>query len=649
MEKYCPRCFKRFDTDGQVCPDDGTNLVNLEEGDLVGQELDNRYTIKGHVGKGGMGIVYRAEQHLIGRVVALKVLNKDVVKDETTVKRFLNEARVIASLGSEHTVTLYDFGVTQQGLLYYTMELLDGSPLSNIIRDGPPLEYPRACEIIFQTLESLGEAHDKGILHRDIKPDNLFIIKKGKSEAVKVLDFGIAKLVNEQGESNITKTGMICGTPQYLSPEQVLGNKPSPASDLYSLGIVLYEMLSGQPPFYSPTPMKLLMKHLNEIPPPVSVKNPDVSVPPSFNEFLEKSLQKDPHDRHASVEEFRLALRLAMERADTTEVTENIKGIATTSDGFRTLTADFDVNASGGSQTVVQETDPGATRARADGAIVDTSSGLRTLSGEDLEEATELVGGRRSRTGVLIGVGVAAAVLIAVLFAWKPWMGASPPGDKESAAAAENKAEKIATAENAAFAGDETVVSGAAQGPDVVEAVEVKAEALDAKSESEPDVAAAPPEDVKVALSVDVLADAGAPKPEVVAAPAQDIRTAKPDVAEAPAGEKVGGVGGAQAADDAAKKMAEKKRLERQRRKQRERKKKEEAARKKAEAAAAKKKAAEEKKKAAEAAKKKAAEAAKKKAAEEKKKEGGFKKIGVDPDKKDKKDDGKGFKKIIIK
>ncbi len=322
----------------EVCPDDGTNLIHFDEQDLVGSVLDNRYTILSQVGKGGMGVVYKAEQHLIGRVVALKVLNKEIVRDETSVKRFLNEARAIASLENPHTVTLYDFGVTTEGLLYYTMELLEGRPLSGLLQAQGPLTLEHAVEIIFQTLESLGEAHDKGILHRDIKPDNLFLQARKKGERVKVLDFGIAKLVGEGSEGTaITKTGMICGTPQYLSPEQVLGNPAVPASDLYSLGVVFYEMMAGLPPFYSPTPMKLLLKHLNEIPPPISVKNPQVAVPTTINRFVERVLAKQPEDRFPTVDEFRAGLEEALAQITEDTDSESLTALVQTDHGSRAL------------------------------------------------------------------------------------------------------------------------------------------------------------------------------------------------------------------------------------------------------------------------------------------------------------------------
>ena len=316
MEKYCPKCFKKYPTAATRCEDDGSRLISLGEDDLVGKEVDERYKVLKKIGQGGMGAVYIAEQSLIGRRVALKVLLSEIVKDESIVKRFLIEAKAIAALSNAHTITLYDFGVTAAGLLYFTMELVEGVDLSKIIKRDGPMGYQRATALILQVCESLEEAHQKGILHRDIKPDNLMITDKDGAEWVTVLDFGIAKLHPDDTIEQVTKTGMLCGTPAYLSPEQVTGKPATPASDLYSLGIILYEMLTGKPPFLDPTPINVLMKHVNETPAPVHQVRPDLAVPMAMHDFLQVALRKDPEKRYQSVEEFRTALRLVLKRID---------------------------------------------------------------------------------------------------------------------------------------------------------------------------------------------------------------------------------------------------------------------------------------------------------------------------------------------
>ncbi len=333
MEKYCPKCFKRYSASVEICPDDVTYLVSPMEKDLVGEVVDNRYTVLARIGHGGMGVVYKAEQHLIKRIVALKVLREEVVTDATAVKRFLNEARAIASLENPHTVTLHDFGITRTGLLYYTMEFLNGEPLSRMIERESPMNVYQATRLILQTCESLGEAHGRGILHRDLKPDNLFIVRRNQKPEVKVLDFGIAKLMTDQASDKVTRTGVLVGTPQYVSPEQALGNPVVPASDLYSLAVVLYEMLAGVPPFQGDTPMKTLWSHVHDRVPPVGVKNPSVRIPKSVELFLVKALDKDFSRRFATAPDFADALRRAVFEQETTEESLPAATMPVTGDG----------------------------------------------------------------------------------------------------------------------------------------------------------------------------------------------------------------------------------------------------------------------------------------------------------------------------
>jgi serine/threonine protein kinase len=529
----------------EICPDDGTNLIHFDEQDLVGSVLDNRYTIMSRVGKGGMGVVYKAEQHLIGRIVALKVLNKEIVKDETSVKRFLNEARAIASLENPHTVTLYDFGVTTEGLLYYTMELLEGRPLSGLLQAQGHIPLEHAVEIIFQTLESLGEAHDKGILHRDIKPDNLFLQARAKGERVKVLDFGIAKLVGEGSDGTaITKTGMICGTPQYLSPEQVLGNSAVPASDLYSLGVVFYELLAGLPPFYSPTPMKLLLQHLNEIPPPISVKNPLVAVPPSINRFVERVLAKQPEDRFATVGEFRSGLEEALAQITEDTDSESLTALVQTDIGVRALKDSDRVPVGGGTDHLAalanEQTEPvpGETEERMRSA----AGYARPPSSEDFEATKPLPGKGISEdsdsTAAVVErfagkrrwpvLAVLALVVAAGLFAWQPWK--TPPAQKEPPTTTKkaNVADVVGAVdvEEAAPAGVPVVADVVVQ-PEVVQQADLRVEPLsDASS-------AAATVDLIVEDQVPELSPALADVvPDVQAADAAPDVPAVPDIVE---------------------------------------------------------------------------------------------------------------------
>lgn len=311
FETYCPACSKRFPDGTVVCPADGSPLLRVPEEDLVGKTVDRRYRISEIIGQGGMGVVYRAEHQMLQREVALKVVRRDVVQDETAVKRFLTEARAIAALKNPHTVTIYDSGVTEDGALYYTMELLTGQPLSRALRRDGALDYRRACSIIGQVCESLEEAHAMGILHRDIKPDNIFLVREGGQEFAKLVDFGIAKVLGESADGPMTRTGMLVGTPRYLSPEQVGGEPVGPTTDLYALAVVLYELITGSPPFSGETPAQIMMMHVQDIPQPVLERNPGVTIPDELEKLIRTALAKAPHERFQSAREFRVALKAA--------------------------------------------------------------------------------------------------------------------------------------------------------------------------------------------------------------------------------------------------------------------------------------------------------------------------------------------------
>jgi len=409
MDRYCPRCFKEFSEELDTCPDDGTRLVANVEESLVGRTLDDRYEVLSKLGQGGMGVVYIAEQAMIGRKVALKVLRMEMVRDKSSVQRFLVEAKAIASLRSAHTITLHDFGVTKEGLLYYTMELLEGTPLSDLVKKQGPMPYRRAADIILQTLDSLEEAHDAGIMHRDLKPDNLFVSQHRGQDHVSVLDFGIAKLVGDSSMDTITKTGMICGTPAYLSPEQAMGHKVTTASDIYSLGIVFYELLAGSPPFQKTTAMEVLMSHVNETPQLVNVKNPEVRIPAAIDRLIQKALAKKAEDRIGTAVQFRRELEAALSAAQEGDKV-SLAPMATGEAGTRTL--------AGLQETAVTPVPAPAARIEVPDESADGDGARVATDGDGAR--VEPRGGRGVLVGAAVGAGVALVVLLAL---WQPWAG----------------------------------------------------------------------------------------------------------------------------------------------------------------------------------------------------------------------------------
>ena len=271
----------------------------LPEGTLIGE----RFVIEGPLGQGGMGAVYRARQKIVNRPVALKILKPDAAAKPGAVDRFLAEAQAVSQLKNPHTVTLFDVGHTDGNQLYYAMERIEGEPLSIVIARGP-LPWRRALTIASQIAESLGEAHGRGIYHRDIKPDNV-LLEAGhvEDDFVKVVDFGIAKL---QDESVVrTKTGIILGTPAYLSPEQARADEVDGRTDIYSLGVVLFEMLAGRLPFKDQKVTALLLRHVNEPAPSLCKVHPELETPSEVDALVQDMMAKDPEDRPSSAQALR--------------------------------------------------------------------------------------------------------------------------------------------------------------------------------------------------------------------------------------------------------------------------------------------------------------------------------------------------------
>ena len=299
--KTCPRCKLTYPDDRVFCFVEGADLIPMQDA-RIGTTLVGRYLIESVLGQGGMAVVYAAKHLLVDRNCAIKVMSPLLARDSVVRERFRREAKSAQRLAHPNIIEIFDQGETEDGTSFIVMERLDGSSLAEIVAQGP-MPIPRAVGIMIQICRGIARAHDLDVVHRDLKPENIFIcrrtgaVAKGDRNAdsgdlVKLLDFGIARSL---GDSRLTGAGELFGTPQYMSPERIANQDPGPPSDLYALGCIFYEMLSGHLPFESGDIASFFVKHLKEEPKSLRIENPNI--PKELDELVLKLLAKDPKAR----------------------------------------------------------------------------------------------------------------------------------------------------------------------------------------------------------------------------------------------------------------------------------------------------------------------------------------------------------------
>lgn len=308
--KLCLVCNFQTSQEQEICPRDGSNMVTVGEDPLLGMVIEGRYRIQSVIGQGSAGTVYKAVQELIGREVAIKVLHEYLVSDEEFIKRFRQEAKASSRLSHPNIITIYDFGVIPQGNRpYIAMDLLVGTPLSDFLSENERVPLNDAIPLLTQVCSALGEAHRHGVVHRDVKPENIVLVERsGQKLYPMVVDFGIARIVEESESAKITRTGTVCGSPTYMSPEQCTSSKVDSRSDIYSIGIVIYETLTGEVPFHSDELIRVMSMHLSEPPKPLNQVKPGLLFPDALEEVVTKALSKNPNDRFQTMEEMATAL-----------------------------------------------------------------------------------------------------------------------------------------------------------------------------------------------------------------------------------------------------------------------------------------------------------------------------------------------------
>jgi serine/threonine-protein kinase len=329
VPKSCPRCQRALPPAAtKLCVYCGAPLVRgatdpgfrpsqaATADPLVGTVIANRFQVEDLIGQGGMGKVYRARHLALDRQIVLKMLKPQLLEDPTLVGRFEREAKAASRLNHPNVIQVLDFGrLENDGTLYIVMEYVQGKDLRLVLRDEWPLGEERLCNIMAQVCSALGEAHVNNVIHRDLKPENIMVeARRDQPDHVKVLDFGIAKILDSDGPG-LTRHDVVCGTPQYMAPEQATGSALDERSDLYAVGVILYQMTTGHLPFDGANSMEVLTRHVNEPPVPPRQRQPDAPISESMERLILRALAKDPAKRPQTAEQFREELLAVPEQA----------------------------------------------------------------------------------------------------------------------------------------------------------------------------------------------------------------------------------------------------------------------------------------------------------------------------------------------
>jgi serine/threonine protein kinase len=288
--------------------DDEGEATGESSDPYLGKTLADRYEVLAYLGRGSMGTVYSCRHRVIDKRFAIKIIRQDLARDAEAVSRFVTEAKAASGIGSKHIVEVFDFGELPDGAAYIVMEQLEGQTLYQLIADTPRLSISRSLGIAIQIADALGAAHAAGVVHRDLKPDNVFLVRgEDEPDFVKILDFGIAKVL--RSGSKLTQAGSVMGTPAYMSPEQAMGTATDLRTDIYALGIMLYEMAAGQVPFDAESPLAVLSMQVSDAPPRLSRRLPeDRLLPPGYEAVVEKCLVKEVEGRFQTMLEVKAAL-----------------------------------------------------------------------------------------------------------------------------------------------------------------------------------------------------------------------------------------------------------------------------------------------------------------------------------------------------
>lgn len=405
---------------GPVC---GILAAVRQADQYVGREiLSGQFRIVERIGSGGMGAVYRAQQPSMDRFVAVKILHSKFTNRKDLVSRFSREARAMSHLTHPNTAKVYLYGQLEDGSCYIVMEHLDGKNLGQMIRHEGPMDPVRAIGVLLQACAALQEAHDKGIVHRDLKPENIFLCTQGGiKDYVKVLDFGLAKVTEREmrpGSMILTQEGMVFGTPEFMSPEQAQGKILDARSDIYSLAVILYELVTGKLPFDAKTPMDYVTLHVQATPIPLATRAPGRQFPPALQGVLDRAMAKRPEERYQSANDFAAALRGILSAAALQDLAQTLPAgtipaqphspSATDPIAFERTTPKLD----GGPVSTSPSNRAPSTRPEAQPAANASAQNSDTVI--DAPRKTLLGISRGPGIALLVGLGVVIGVIVAV-------------------------------------------------------------------------------------------------------------------------------------------------------------------------------------------------------------------------------------------
>jgi serine/threonine-protein kinase len=424
----CVVCSSEIRDDARFCPSCGAEqpraeVAGTDADPLMGKVVARKFKVEKLLGVGGMGKVYKARQLSLDKAVVVKVLHDHFREDPQLVQRFQREAKAASRLNHPNSIQIIDFGQDESGVVFMAMEFLQGQDLFALLKKDGPLPADRLAKVMIQVCSALAEAHEQNVIHRDLKPENIMVEdRRGQKDFVKVLDFGIAKIQDPgEGQQALTQAGMVCGTPEYMSPEQARGLQLDPRSDIYALGVVMYQLAVGELPFIADTPIGIVTKHILEKPVPPRQRAPQLNIPEELENIILKAMEKEADKRFSSVAELGEALENLLRSMNVS--TSLFASGPGTNPGVRPPTSSNQPRTTDPTQANAQQSpqsqSSAQTPATSQGASTGTNNPSSTSSVPASTSTTSGGGGLKIAAAAFVGVVVLVGAGFAVMKAMK--------------------------------------------------------------------------------------------------------------------------------------------------------------------------------------------------------------------------------------